>query len=395
MKDRKQDFGIFRKNENITYLDYAATTFMPDKVIKSWVDYQQNIGVSCNRGNGILSDYAQSEYADSKLNILHFFCADDDYDLIFGKNATECLNVIAYSLKDNISQGDIILTGPYEHHSNILPWEKVAGDTGACLVQLPLLENGEINYDFFDTLDKKRLKVISVSMISNVNSYAIDTEWLKKVKQECNAVIILDASQMVGHCRLECKNIDADVYIMSAHKMYGPKNIGAAIVKNQLIEKMSPVLVGGGMVWNSLGASPSWQQGSRKFEAGTFDVGLVKAWSESCNYLKCIGMDKVRESDKKIWTYVKSRMENSLFSIVPGGNDYSSIVSFVVDSVHPHDVAELAAKHNFEIRTGHMCAQGALDNLGYKSLCRLSWGIGSDVSDVEAFIYLIEEEYLK
>ena len=392
MKDRRNDFSIFKKNGNITYLDYAATTFMPDQVIMNWVDYQQNIGVSCNRGNGILSDYAQQEYINSKSNILKFFDAENEYDLLLGKNATECLNIMAYSLKEKVFQGDIILMGPYEHHSNILPWEKVAREMGACLVQLPLLENGEINYDFYDILDKKRVKIISISMISNINAYTVDTTWIKKVKKDCNALFILDASQMVGHCLLECKRIDADAYIMSAHKMYGPKNIAAAIVKKQLIDEMNPVLVGGGMVWNSLGETPSWQLGYRKFEVGTFDVGLVRAWSESCEYLKNIGMDVVSESDEKIWAYVRNRLDKKLFSVVPGASDFSSMVSFVVNSVHPHDIAEVATSHNFEIRTGHMCAQGTLEQLGYKSLCRLSWGIGSDISDIEAFVCLIEEE---
>lgn len=148
------------------------------------------------------------------------------------------------------------------------------------------------------------------------------------------------------------------------------------------------------MVWNSLGASPTWQLGAKKFEAGTFDVGLVKAWSEACNYLSNIGMDIVKESDRRIWEYVKERMDSHFFSIVPGGCENSSMVSFVVNSMHPHDVAEMASLHSIEIRTGHMCAQSTLDNLGFKSLCRLSWGIGSDILDVEAFIGLVEEECL-
>lgn len=394
MKDRRKDFSVFRKDGNVKYLDYAATTFMPDQVIERWVDYQQNIGVSCNHGNGILSDLAQQEYSNSKNNILNFFNADSEYDLIFGKNATECLNIVAYSLKEKVKRGDIILMGPYEHHSNILPWEKVARETGACLVQLPLLETGEINYDFFDSLDKNMIKVISISMISNINANAIDYEWIKKAQQECDALMILDASQMAGHRRLECKKINADVYVMSAHKMYGPKNIAAAIVKKECIEEMNPILVGGGMVWNSLGAAPSWQYGSRKFEAGTFDVGLICAWAEACDYLKKIGMDAVSESDEMMWTYVSNRLDNKIFSVIPGANDFSSMVSFVVNSFHPHDVAELATLHNFEIRTGHMCAQGALEQLGYKSICRLSWGIGSDISDIEAFVCLIEEDVI-
>lgn len=392
MKDRKQDFSIFRNNDNITYLDYAATTFMPDEVVGAWVEYQQNVGVGCNRGDGVLSFLAQDEYDRSKAEILHFFNADDAYDILFGKNATECLNIMAYSLKKSISPGDIILMGPYEHHSNILPWEKVAKDTGACLVQLPLLENGELNYYFFDALDKDRVKIISISSVSNVNANLIDMSWIQKVKKECKAIVILDVSQMVGHCKLSCADINADAYVASAHKMYGPKNIGAAIVRKELIDNMNPILLGGGMVWDSLGANPKWHLGARKFEAGTFDVGLVKAWSEACKYLEKIGMDAISESDKQMWNYVRSRMEKEIFSIVPGGNEYSSMVSFTVNGVHPHDIADIAKSYNYEIRTGHMCAQSTLNNLGYKSLCRLSWGIGSDIKDIDTFVKLIEEE---
>lgn len=392
MKDRKQDFSIFRNNKQITYLDYAATTFMPDQVIKSWVDFQQSVGVGCNRGDGLLSELARVEYNTSKKIILDFFDAGANYDLVFGKNATECLNLMAYSLKEKVSQGDIILMGPYEHHSNILPWEEVAKHKGACLVQLPLLENGMINYDFVESIDKKRIKIISISSVSNVNAYALDVAWFKDLIAECNAISILDVSQAVGHRKLSCSNIDADAYVMSAHKMYGPKNIGAVVVKKERIENMDPFLIGGGMVWNSLGETPKWHKGAKKFDAGTFDVGLVKAWAEACKYLQNIGMDHVCKSDEKIWNYVKSKMNNNRFIIVPGGNENASIVSFVVNNLHSHDVAEIATNNNFEIRTGHMCAQGALNNLGFTSLCRLSWGIGSDIEDIESFIDLIEEE---
>lgn len=391
MKDRRLDFSIYRKNKNITYLDYAATTFMPNQVIDAWIDYQQTVSVGCNRGDGPLSETAQAEYSTSKRNILTFFDADINYDLLFGKNATECLNLLAYSLRTILSPGDIILMGPYEHHSNILPWYECAEKTGACLVQLPLLENGNINYDFINNIDIERIKVVSISAVSNVNAHFIDIHRFKNLIAECEAFSILDISQAVGHRKLSFNEIGADAYVMSAHKMYGPKNIGAAVVKREKIDFMEPFIVGGGMVWDSLGAAPKWHIGARKFEAGTYDVGLVKAWSEACNYLNNIGMEKISLCDKRIWEYTKERMDNEHFVIVPGGDESSSIVSFCVNNLHPHDVAHIAAEHNFEIRTGHMCAQNALNNLGFTSLCRLSWGIGSDIEDIGSFVRLLEE----
>ena len=391
MKDKRLDFGIYRNNK-ITYLDYAATTFMPDRVVESWVDYQQTVGVTYNRGDGPLSESAHKKYMHAKDVILAFFDASDNYDLLFGKNATECLNMLAYSLKNLYGPGDIILMGPYEHHSNILPWCKCAKESGACSVQLPVLESGEINYEFINKLDLNRVKVISISTVSNVNGCELNWDWLEKIQSKCGAFTILDISQAAGHQKLSFEKIHADAFVMSAHKMYGPKNIGAAIVKKEKIDIMPPFLLGGGMVWNSLGENPVWHSGSRKFEAGTFDVGLVVAWASACHYLETIGMEKVRESDKSLWEFVNRRINRDRFVVVPGGGSVSSMISFDIPSMHPHDIAKIASLNKFEIRTGHMCSQMTLNALGFTSLCRISWGIGSDIEDVESFLSLLEGE---
>jgi len=392
MRNRRTDFSVFRNNGCIIYLDYAATTFMPDAVINSWTDYHQTVGVGYDRGDGVLSETAQKEYERAKEKILTFFDTMGEYDIAFGKNATECLNLLAHSVKKILNPGDIILLGPYEHHSNILPWKETARQTGACLVQLPLLENGDINYNFILGIDINRIKVVSLSVVSNVNSHLINIEWFNKLISVIDTFSILDVSQAVGHKKLSFYKINADAYVMSAHKMYGPKNIGAAVIRKKRIDRMSPYILGGGMVWNSLGAIPRWHNGARKFAAGTFDVGLIKAWSEACNYLTNIGMNNICCSDKEIWEYTKSRLRGSRIRIVPGGDEFSSICSFSIDGLHPHDVAEIAVAHNFEIRTGHMCSQTTLNNFGLTSICRISWGIGSDKEDVEMFIRLLEGE---
>ena len=393
MKSKKNDFSFYRRHRDFIYLDYAATTFMPDMVINSWVDYHQNISIGCNRGNGVLSQLAQSEYEKSKSTILSFFEADKEYDIIFGKNATECLNVLAGILKEFLKPGDIILMGPYEHHSNILPWQAVAKATGACMVQLPLMEDGEICYGFIEKIDIKRIKIISISAVSNINSHMIDLNFIKNVMQLCTAFCILDVSQAVGHKKLSFFNIKADAYVMSAHKMYGPKNVGAVVIRKEKIEKLSPYFLGGGMVWNALGAAPTWHTGARKFEAGTFDVGLVKSWSKACEYLSSIGMENICQSDKEIWEYTKKKLNSNKIHIIPGGDIYSSMCSFTIDGIHPHDIAEKLIAYECEIRTGHMCAQETLNNFGVTSLCRISWGIGSSIEDIERFIQILDEGF--
>lgn len=392
MIERRNDFGVYRTNEKLTYLDYAATTFMPDIVLKSWINYQQRVSVTCNRGDGPLSEKAQEYYNTSKEEILSFFDARHDYSILPGKNATECLNLLVYALEYMVKPGDIILLGPYEHHSNILPWSECAKRKGACLIQVPLLENGEIDYSFVNKIDIRKIRILSISVISNVNSYTLDQDWIKNMTVHSNAFIILDVSQATGHCEMSFRKIGADAYVMSAHKMYGPKNIGAVIIKNEHIEKMHPFILGGGMVWNSLGENPQWQPGYRKFEAGTFDVGLFVAWSTACKYLDSIGMDKIVSSDKEIYMATKRRMNNGCYHIVPGGKEHSSMISFSVIGIHPHDVGRIAVKNGFEIRTGHMCAQSTLNNLGFTTLCRLSWGIGSCKEDAIRFFDILEGE---
>lgn len=391
MKELKKDFDIYNNNKNLVYLDYAATTFMPKNVISSWVNYHKNIGVSCSRGNGRLTKIAYEEYESSKKKILDFFDAYSNYDIIFGKNATECINILSNSIKELLKPGDIILLSPYEHHSNLLPWNMIANISGACVVQLPLKANGEIDYDFTNFLDKKRIKVISMTMISNVNSHLLDIEWFKNFIKDSKIFSILDVTQATGHKKMSFEEISADAYVMSAHKMYGPKNLGAAIVRKDKIEKINPLILGGGMVWNSLGETPKWSSGSKKFEAGTFDVGLIKAWSVACEYLNNVGFDAIEENDRSLWEYLKKKLNNKKIKVVPGGSKASALCSFEIAGIHPHDIEEKMIENNIEIRTGHMCAQGVLNFLGFTTLCRISWGIGTAREDIDKFLIVLEE----
>lgn len=388
----KSDFAVFRNNRDLTYFDYAATTFMPDSVLESWVEYNENVGVSVHRGNGVLSGRALKIYEESKTAILRFFHAEYRYDTAFGKNATECLNLLAYSLRDSIGPGDIILLSPYEHHSNFLPWERIAVERNACLLQLPLLADGEIDYGFIDRIDTQRIRVFSVSLISNVNGHVFQIEKLKHIMERLDAFTIVDISQAAGHTPLDFASIGADAFVMSAHKMYGPKNIGAAIIKKSRIEALQPFLFGGGMVWNSLGEKPEWMPGAGKFEAGTVDVSLVYAWRRSCEYLEFLRMDQISRDEEAIHEVIADGLSSiKRVHIIPGSENGGAICSFDIDGIHPHDFSSAMSKYGIELRTGHMCAQGTLANLGINGINRVSWGIGTGKEDVDKLISSIEK----
>ena len=334
MNKEKNFFPIYRNNKDLIYLDYAATTFMPDSVIESLVYYHSNVGVGLYRGNGALSTRAEVFFENGKTSILEFF--------------------------------------------------------SACLVQLPMSEDGSLEYNFIKKLDVDRIKVFTGSYISNVNGHVLNIERIKESIGK-NVISILDVSQAVGHKKLSFEEMDFTAYVMSAHKMYGPKNIGAAIINSEFIDSMEPLLLGGGMVWNSLSPFPVWHKGVRKFDAGTFDCGLVYAWSKACEFLKDYGFLKLEERDRSIYEIVKEEIKKLDVNLVQGSPCNTSLCSFKLRNKHPHDLSEWLSTRNIEIRTGHMCSQDAMNSLNCSSVCRMSWGIGVDESDVKKCLMAVKE----
>ena len=393
MKNLRNDFPIYRNNTKLVYLDYAATTFMPDNVISAWHDFHSNIGVSINRGSGILSDKASEIYYNSKEELLNFFGASSKYDIAFTKNATEGLNLMANTISNFLNAGDYILMSPYEHHSNIIPWNEIAKLKEASIIQFPILDDGSLDYNFIYNIDYKRIKIISLSLISNVTGYLLDLHTIKDIAKLTNAYTILDISQACGHIKLNFDAIDADAFVMSAHKMYGPKNIGACFIKKDLIDILPPFLLGGGMVWNTIGGNIQWHSGARKFDAGTFDIGLIYAWSKACIYLNDIDMKNIQSFEEDLFDYTKDKFNDlsDILDIIPYVNK-SSIFSFDIHSIHTHDIAEILSNNNIEIRTGHMCSQNTLNIFNKTSLCRISWGIGSFHSDIDKLVEIIKKE---
>lgn len=389
----KNSFSIYRNNPNLIYLDYAATTFMPDIVIDAWNEFQSNIGVTISRGNSFLSIKAQEIFHTSKEIIKDFFDASEDYEIIFTKNSTESLNLLANTISEKLNSGDYILISPFEHHSNILPWKNIAEKVGASVVMLPPLENNDLDYNFINNLPKNKIKVISVSMISNINSSKVNLNKISKIAKESNAYLIYDVSQAVGHIKLDFSSINADAYVMSAHKMYGPKNVGACILKKRFLEILPPFLLGGGMVWNTLGGNPEWHQGTLKYLAGTFDIGLIYAWSKACEFLKMLNIEQIEKFENDFGEYVKSNLKTipELQIVKFGEKSINTICSFSINKIHPHDLEEILSKEKIIIRTGHMCSQNTLNILGKESLCRISWGIGSKKSDIDKLIEIIKK----
>lgn len=392
MTNYKEFFPLLMRNQELIYLDYAATTPTPQCVINKWVDYQENIGVSAFRGDGTLSKLAQTTFDDSISTILDFFEGDNQYELMLTKNSTEAINLVALGLYDFISRGDIVILGPYEHHSNYLPWINLCRAKGAILVELPLSKDGSIDYHFIDTLELNRVKIISLSLTSNVNSYNLNKLTLQYFREKTNAMIFLDVCQSIGHQSVSFSELAADGYFLSAHKMYGPKQIGAAAINKKISKLVKPIFWGGGMVWSVLGQNLKAHEHERKYLSGTFDIGLLAGWATACKFMSSINLNQIMKHEDKLWEYVNKKIDNSKISIINKGiNGHIALCSMDIKNIHVHDMGEIMANNNIIIRTGHLCAQNVLNNLGLISVLRFSWGIATTESDIDKFFKVLYE----
>lgn len=381
-------FPFFRKNPEITYLDYAATTFMPDQVLNAWQDYQKDVGISEGRNNSRLGKEATTLLQSARENIKSFFNCSESHELIFVKNATEALNVIAWGFGRYVKPGDIIVLSALEHHSNYLPWQRLASMHKGQLVELPLV-CGLPDIEILENYLKDKIRIISITHTSNVTGVQPDITKIVNIAAQADAFSVLDATQAAGHGRLQSDVFKFDCVALSAHKMYGPRNIGGLFVKKSLLPAIEPFILGGGMVWHA-GNLPTWMDDHRRLEAGTFDPGLAVAWETCCKFLDSIGMDNIAKAEEKTGLYLRNGLSNLGMTLF-GNPDKASpaIVAFIHPELHAHDLEERLSKAETIIRSGHLCAQNALQHLGVQAINRVSIGLGVNKSQIDHFLDLL------
>lgn len=371
----------------IHYLDYAATTFMNQSALEKYNWFQENIGVLWGKGHNKLADASYSVFAESIKKIKEFFGINDEYSLIFGKNATEITNILAFSVADFIKSGDVILVGPYEHHSNYLPWKYLARRKDAIFLEMPIV-NDVIDIDYLKTI-KDRIKICSYSSVANTNGFKVSISSLNDILP-ARSFVFVDESQKVAHEPIELSNRITG-HILSSHKMYGPKNIAGAAVKNVFLNCAKPLLLGGGMI-SVQKLNDQWKECEKKFYAGTFDVGLVASWAEACDYLSRVTWNRIMIQQRICREFIYSELKNKKnISIISKADSSESLISFVHKNIHSHDVEEEFFERDVIIRSGHMCAQNALKSFGEYAICRISFGLGISDEDLLAAKEVIDK----
>lgn len=389
IEEIKRDFPIFQSGR-FFYLDNAATTQKPHCVMEAMKQYYETENANPLRGLYELSLKATEAYERARVSVQKFLNAKCPEEIIFVRNASEGLNLVAQSYgRAFLKEGDEVLITIMEHHSNLIPWQQVAKEKGAKLTFLEPNEEGLITPESFKKALNDKVKIVAMAEVSNVLGNRQDIETFVKLTHEKNAIFVCDGAQSVPHRKVDVQAMDVDFLAFSGHKVYGPMGIGAVYGKKELLEKMPPFLFGGEMIEYVTKEDATWAELPHKFEAGTVNVGGAVGLAAAIHYVEKLGFSFIEEREKELSVYLMEGMKKIPHVHILGsekGENHHGIMTFTVDGVHPHDIAEIMDSHKVCIRAGHHCAQPLMKFLGTPSTSRVSLGLYNTKEDVDAFL---------
>ena len=396
MNNIKKDFPLL-ENENITYLDSGATTQKPIQVIKAVEEFYQKYNANPHRGAYSLSVEATEQYENTRTKIAKFINARHREEIIFSKNATESLNLIAYSYgMDNLKKDDEVVISIMEHHSNLVPWQKVTKKTGSKLNYMYINDEFELTDEEIENKITDKTKIVGITHVSNVLGTINNVKKIIKYAHKKGAIVIVDASQSIPHMKIDVQDLDADFLVFSGHKILAPLGIGVLYGKKEILNKMSPFLMGGDMIEYVYEQDTTFAPLPNKFEAGTQNVEGVIGLGSAIDYIENLGYDKIQEIEKEVLSYAREELSKLDFLdlyITPNENNHSSVISFNIKGVHPHDVASILDSEGVCVRSGNHCAQPLMRFLGIDSTCRASFYIYNTKEDVDKLVSALNKAY--
>lgn len=389
----KADFPIFQSGDFI-YLDNAATTQKPYTVVEAMKHYYETENANPLRGLYDLSIKATDAYEKARESVAKFIHAKSPEEIIFVRNATEALNLVAESYgRAFLKEGDEVLITIMEHHSNLIPWQQIAKEKGAVLRFLEPDEEGLISEETFKRALNDKVKIVAMAEVSNVLGNRQNIEKFVKLTHEKNAIFVCDGAQSVPHRKVDVTESDVDFLAFSGHKIYGPMGIGVLYGKKEILEKMPPFLFGGEMIEYVTKEEATWAELPHKFEAGTVNVGGAVGLQAAIHYVEKLGFSFIEERERELSAYLMDGMKDIPHIRILGsknGEHHHGIMTFTIDGVHPHDIAEILDSHHLCIRAGHHCAQPLMKFMGTPSTSRVSLGLYNTKSDVDAFLSAVK-----
>ena len=386
--DYRNDFPLLMQNK-IIYIDNAATSQRPQCVIDAEGDFYKNYNANPLRGLYSLSVEATEVYENAREAVRKFIGAEKSNEIIFTRNTTESLNLVAYSYGlSNVKKGDEIVVSIMEHPSDLLPWQMVAKTCGAELKFIECAKDGSIDLEKVKELITSRTKIVAMTQVSNVLGREYPVKEIAKLAHEKGAVMVVDGAQSTPHMRVDVTDLDADFFAFSGHKLLAPMGIGVLYGKEELLEKMPPFLSGGEMIDSVTRTSAVYAELPHKFEAGTVNAAGAAGLKAAIDYIEKVGFDYIGEREIALTSRAIEKMKKIPHVNIIGSenaDEHTGIVTFTIDNVHPHDISEILAADGIAVRAGHHCAQPLLTHLGLNSTARASFAFYNTEDEVDKF----------
>jgi cysteine desulfurase / selenocysteine lyase len=394
----RNDFPILRKKINgkeLVYLDNASTTQKPNSVIDAITDFYTNYNSNIHRAVYQLAEEATALYEKSREKIANFIDVSPE-EIIFTRNTTESINLIAHSwARTNLKKDDGVAITELEHHSNIVPWQILSQEIGTRLEYVGIDENGFLDLEYLiDLISSKKVKLVSLSHMSNVLGTIVPVERIIKIAHENDIPVLVDGAQSVPHMPVSVKKLDCDFLVFSAHKMLGPTGVGVLYAKKEFLEKMRPFMGGGDMIKEVFKFHTNYNEVPYKFEAGTPNIADVVGFGAAIDYLEKIGMENIREHEIDLTEYALESILSMKYVTVYGPRDPNyrgGVISFNIADIHPHDLATIMNDHGIAIRSGHHCAQVLMQRLDVPATSRASFYIYNTKEEIDKFVNAIKE----
>tara|TARA_B100000214_G_scaffold252030_1_gene185306 strand:- start:394 stop:1611 length:1218 start_codon:yes stop_codon:yes gene_type:complete len=391
IKDIKKHFPIFEQKINgksLVYLDSANSSQKPKKVIDSLNKFYSEDFANVGRGIYTLAANASEQYENTRLALKKFINASDESEIIFTKNSTESLNLVAscYGSKF-INEGDEIISTELEHHANFVPWHFLRKKKGAVIKFLEIDDKGNLKIEDLEKLITKKTKIISLTHMSNVTGTIVDIKKVVEIAKIHNIPVCVDGTQGAAHLDVNLKDIDCDFYAFSGHKMYGPTGVGILNIKYKWLEAFEPYIGGGGMIDNVSKEDINYAKGAWKFEAGTMPTAEIIALNESINFINSIGKQEIIKHENQLTKKALKDLKNiKEVSVVGDPNTRGGVFSFNLKDIHSHDVSTIFDSEGIAVRGGHHCCQILHDKLNLNSSVRVSFGVYNDEKDIDVLL---------
>lgn len=394
----REDFPVLKRRINgkpLIYFDNAATSQKPTQVIEALDKYYREYNANIHRGIHKLAEEATLAHEEAREKVAKFINASRPEEIVFVRNATEAINLVAYAWgRANVKQGDKMVLTIMEHHSNIVPWQQLAGEKGAKLEFIKIDEEGQLRQDEIHELIDERAKIVCVTQASNVLGTINPVKEIARAAHRFGALVLVDAAQSAPHIRVDARDMDCDFMAVSGHKMLGPTGIGVLYGKSKLLESMPPFLCGGEMIKEVHTTGATWKDLPYKFEAGTPNIAGAIGLGAAVDYLRKVGMENVHDHEKQMTGYALRRMAEMKELVIYGPKDVTKrvgVISFNLGDIHAHDLASIMDEEGIAIRSGHHCAQPLMEFLNVPATSRASFYIYNTNEEIDVFINALDK----